>query len=69
MTRAETAAIKQLEREAGVTAAQTLMVGDSSVDIQTAVNAGRDADVQGGRQGQAALDKKVSAAPRVTSVC
>ena len=29
-----------LMREAGVSAGQTLMVGDSSVDIQTAVNAG-----------------------------
>ena len=32
--------VKALMQEAGVSADQTLMVGDSSVDIQTAVNAG-----------------------------
>jgi phosphoglycolate phosphatase len=32
--------VQALMREAGVSAGQTLMVGDSSVDIQTAVNAG-----------------------------
>jgi phosphoglycolate phosphatase len=32
--------VQALMREAGVSARQTLMVGDSSVDIQTAVNAG-----------------------------
>ncbi len=32
--------VEALMREAGVTAAETLMIGDSSVDIQTARNAG-----------------------------